>query len=207
MALSAKHQIFIDEYVGCWNATDAYLVAYPKASREAARRAGSRLLTNVDIASAISERVAERAMGKDEVVDRLAAQARGSMGDFAKVNDQGQPYFDLAAAQQARKLGLIKKLKVKTRTFQETYYDLEAEDFSKRDVAEAHFEFELYDAQSALTLIGRHHGIFKDKVEINHSGNVGFNADEAAQAERELKEFDEQRSRATSGTDPAAATD
>lgn len=203
MALSAKHSIFIDEYVGSWNATDAYLVAYPKASREAARRAGSRLLTNVDIAAAISERVAERAMGKDEVVDRLAAQARGSMGDFAKVNDAGQPYFDLAAAQKARKMGLIKKLKVKTRTYQETYLDPEAAEFEKRDVTETQFEFELYDAQSALTLIGRHHGIFKDKVEVNHSGNVSFNADEAAQAQRELDEFNKQRGR----SDPAAATD
>lgn len=195
MALSAKHQIFIDEYVGCWNATDAYLVAYPKASREAARRAGSRLLTNVDIASAISERVAERAMSQHEVLDRLAEQARGSMGDFLITSQNGDVQVDVAKAQS--KAHLIKKV-TQRRTIRTT---------EKAETEETVLTFELYDAQSALTLIGRHHGIFKDKVEINHSGNVGFNADEAAQAERELKEFDEQRSRATGGTDPAAATD
>lgn len=203
VAISPKHQVFVEAYLRTWNATDAYQEAYPKANRATARANGATLLANTSIAEVISSRIADRAMGKDEVLDRLAGQARGSMGDFAKVNEQGQPYFDLAAAQEAHKLGLIKKLKVKTRSFQETYYDLEEEDFAKRDVTETNFEFELYDAQSALTLIGRHHGIFKDKVDVNVSGNVGFNADEAARAEKELKEFDEQRSRG----DSAAATD
>lgn len=200
MALSPKHKVFIDAYIKTWNVTDAYCAAYPKSSREAARANGARLIANDSIAEEIAERITERSMGQHEVLDRLAEQARGSMGDFARVNDEGQPYFDLAAAQQARKLGLIKKLKVKTRAFQETYLDPEAAEFAKRDVTETNFEFELYDAQAALTLIGRHHGIFKDKVEINHSGNVGFNADEAAQAESELKEFNEQRSRDNQAT-------
>lgn len=193
MGLSPKHQLFVEEYLATWNATEAYSRVYPKSSRDAARANGARLIANDSIAAEIRTRIEERSMGKDEVLDRLGLQARGSMGDFAKVNEQGQPYFDLAAAQQGRKMGLIKKLKVKTRTYEETYLDPETAEFDKRDVSETQFEFELYDAQSALTLLGRHHGIFVDKVDVNHSGSIDFSADEAAQAERELKEFDKQR--------------
>jgi len=46
---------FIKEYIkNGGNATEAYMVAYPKANRETARRNGSKLLTQTDIIGEIS---------------------------------------------------------------------------------------------------------------------------------------------------------
>lgn len=188
MALSAKHEAFVEAYLKKWNATEAYLQVYPKSSRVAARANGARLIANDSIAEEIAARIAERAMDKDEVIDRLAAQARGSMGDFLTTSEDGGVRLDIGKAQD--KAHLIKKV-TQRRTVRTT---------EKGETEETVLSFELHDAQAALTLIGRHHGIFKDKVDVNLSGNVGFNADEAAQAERELKEFNERRSRGDSAT-------
>lgn len=57
--LNPSQEKFIDEYLIDLNATRAYKATYPDASEESARRAGSRLLTNVDIKKVLSERLKE----------------------------------------------------------------------------------------------------------------------------------------------------
>lgn len=52
--LSGPRQNFCEGIVAGKNATDAYVAAYPKITPEAARRAGSRLLTIGDITSEIA---------------------------------------------------------------------------------------------------------------------------------------------------------
>lgn len=72
MALNHKRQKFVEEYLKCWNAT------------EAARRAGyahpntqgPRLLVNVCVKNLITERLDELHMSADEVLERLARIAR-----------------------------------------------------------------------------------------------------------------------------------
>ena len=49
MALTDKQKKFCEEFLKDFNATDAYVRAGYKSSREGARKSGSRLLTNVDI--------------------------------------------------------------------------------------------------------------------------------------------------------------
>lgn len=56
MALTDKQQRFVDEYMIDMNATAAYLRAGYNCTEEAARRAASRLLTNVDVMSEIGQR-------------------------------------------------------------------------------------------------------------------------------------------------------
>jgi len=54
--LPEKQKIFCREYIYDWNATRSYLVAYPDVkSPEVARASASRLLTNVNVQSFISE--------------------------------------------------------------------------------------------------------------------------------------------------------
>lgn len=55
MALTDKQKSFVNEYMKDMNAAAAYRSVY-KCSEEAARRAASRLLTNVDIQSEIGQR-------------------------------------------------------------------------------------------------------------------------------------------------------
>ena len=78
--MTKKQKIFADEYLIDLNATRAYRVAYPSVKKdETAKSAGSRMLTNVNVAKYISERMQERQqrteVTQDMVVKELAAIA------------------------------------------------------------------------------------------------------------------------------------
>lgn len=150
VGLSAKHRVFVEEYLKTWNATDAYCAAYPKSSRESARRDGSRLLTNADIADAIRQRIAERTMQADEVLLRLAEHARGDIVDFLAVSEGGDVAFDISKA--PTKTHLIKRV-TQRKTIRTT---------EKSQIEEVVLTFELHDAQAALVHIGKHHRLFTD---------------------------------------------
>lgn len=142
--ITNKQQAFVDAYLRCLNATEAAR----EASYAHPNKQGPRLLVNVGIARAIAAAMAERAMSANEVLDRLAAQARGSFEDFLDEENS----LDLAKARQDGKLGLIKKL-----TVRQTRYGTET-------------AIELHDQQGALHLLGKAHGLFTDRTE--HTGDV-----------------------------------
>lgn len=146
MALTNKQRAFIDEYFHDWNATQAAIRA--GYSEKTAYSSGQRLLKHVEIAAEIERRISERSMSADEVLQRLGDQARGTVADFVDVAGR-LAIINLEKAEEAGKLHLIKKLKYN---------------------AQGTPEIELYDAQAALQLLGRHYGLFTDKVE--HSGEV-----------------------------------
>jgi hypothetical protein len=146
MALTAKRQAFVDAYLTTWNASEAARVA----GYAAPGQQGHRLLKDVEISEEIQRRVADRAMTADEVLIRLAAQARGSMDDFVSFREGVKlPLLDLEKAHQAGKFGLVKKLK---------YTD------------QGGIEFELYDAQAALVQLGKVHKLFVEKQELTGEG-------------------------------------
>lgn len=169
MALSPKHRVFCEEYIKTWNATDAYLAAYPKSSRDAARRNGSRLMTNDDIRAEIDRHVAERTMPASEVLMRLTEQARSDYAAYVMSNGT----VDIAKMVQDGKAHLIKGIK-------ETQH--------ARNI-------EFYDAQAALVHIGKHHRLFADKLDVNVSGSTAISADDRANAEKELKEWQQSQQR------------
>ena len=145
MALTAKQQAFVTENLISWNATQASLAA--GYSETSARVIGHENLTKPDIQAEIKRRVSERAMSADEVLVRLAAQARGDMSDFVSFRPGVKlPILDLAKAAEAGKFGLVKKLKY---------------------TADGAVEFELYDAQAALVQLGKAHKLFTEKQEIS----------------------------------------
>jgi phage terminase small subunit len=167
MALSAKQRAFIDEYLRCWNATDAYQAVYPKSSREAARAHAARLVANGNISAEIQHRIAERAMSAEEVLDRLAEQARAEYSAYLTPDGA----VDFARLIADGKGHLVKGIK---------------------DTAQGR-NIEFHDAQAALVHIGKHHKLFIDKVEVEHSGSVEITADERAQAAKELEEWNKQK--------------
>lgn len=139
MALTDRQQVFVEEYLSTWNATEAARragYAYPNVQ-------GSRMLVNASIAEEIKSRIAEKAMTADEVLIRLAEQARAEQSQY--LTSQG---VDLESLIRDGKGHLVKSIK---RT---QYGD----------------NIEFYDAQAALVHIGKHHGLFTDKVE--HGGTV-----------------------------------
>lgn len=135
--LNAKRRVFIEEYLRCWNATEAAR----RAGYKQPHSQGPRLLGNVEVQAAKDARIAERAMGADEVLHRLAEQARGDIGEILR--DDGS--IDLAGAKAAGKTRLLKSI----------------------SDTNAGLRVEMYDAQAALQLLGRHHRLFNDNLTLN----------------------------------------
>lgn len=165
MALTPLQTNFINEYLIDFNATRAAERAGYQGNDNVLAVTGHDLLRNPKISEAIQTRLQEKAMLADEVLTRLAEHARGNMNDFVRFDDNGNPTFDLQAASTDGKLSLAKKLKVKTRRWNEPYFDNTSDEIEQREVTETAIEFELYDAQAALVHIGKHHKLFTDKVE------------------------------------------
>src|SRR3990172_7601363 len=106
-----KQWAFIEEYLQCFNATEAAKRA--GYSERTARQQGSRLLSNVDISEEIKQRLDERAVRADEILQRLSDMARADLGDFMDIESMS---FQISL-EKAKELGLthlIKKLKQKT---------------------------------------------------------------------------------------------
>lgn len=144
MALTAKEQKFIEEYLKSGNRTQAVINAgYKAANRQRASEIGYQLLQKTPVFEAIQVRLQESAMSANEVLMRLAAHARGDLAEFAGVED-------LSGLKDHPRSFLIKKLK-KTVTR-----------FPKGDEV-VHTEIEIHDPQSALLNLGKNHGLFTDK--------------------------------------------
>lgn len=149
----------MNEYLTCFNATEAYVRVYPNASRESAGRLGSKLLKNVEIAQEIDDRLSEDAMRPAEVLKRIAEHARGDMGEY--IGEGGD--FDLAAMRRAKRTKLLHKFKRTVRSGVSP---------AGGEWEESRIEVELYDAQAALVQLGKHHKLFTDKIE--HDGEINI---------------------------------
>lgn len=165
MDLTSKQQLFVSHYVDCWNGTLAAERAGYKGDRNTLGVVAHQNLRNPKIAAAIEQHI-ESIMPAGEVLTLLADQARGSMADFIDVDTNT---LDLQKAAQAGKLHLVKKF---TRVDTET---------------SSRVSIEIHDAQSALGLLGKHHGLFKEVIDVH------FNPGELT---------DEQLARIAAGEDP-----
>lgn len=150
--LNKAQQVFVSEYLKCFNGTEAYSIAYPRANRDSARANAAKLLANASIKAEIDARLAEVHMSADEALKLMADIARGDIGDF--VNDFGG--VDILKAREAGKTRLIKKIKTRTITINGKQED--------KEVVEE--EVELYPADAALRDILKIHGKYKDTIQL-----------------------------------------
>ncbi|WP_110513729.1 terminase small subunit [Herpetosiphon llansteffanensis] len=174
-ALTAKQRRFVDEYLVDFNATQAAIRA--GHSQRSASSIGSENLRKPEIQTEINRRL-DSIMPKAEILGRLAQQARSTMQDFffigmeertiekrriqISVDDKGRQgqevileeteekamrpavYLSLVKAQNLGKMHLIKK------------YSLGPKGES----------IELYNAQDALTTLGKYHAMWVDRAEV-----------------------------------------
>lgn len=147
--MTEKQNIFADEYLIDLNATRAYKSVYKNIKNdEVARKAGSRLLTNVDIQKYIADRMRERQkrmeITQDRVLEEVAAIAFARATDYAEVKGECVRIKDTDSLtdQQIKAIAGIKEGKFG-------------------------IELKLNDKEKALELLGRHLGMFKDKVEVS----------------------------------------
>ena len=171
--MTEKQKIFADEYLIDLNATRAYRVAYPSVKKdETAKSAGSRMLTNVNVAKYISERMQERMqrteVTQDMVVKELAAIAFARATDYVEIRSNGvcstvviKPTTDLSD-QQIRAIAGIKE-------------------------GANGIEIKLNDKEKALELLGRHLGMWNDKIKVD--GEVTTNNPFEGLTTEELKKL------------------
>lgn len=147
--LNDRQTAFVNAYLANgFNATRAAIEA--GYSEKTARQQAVRLLTNVYIAAAVKQGLTEYAMPAQEVLARLADQARSTMEDF--LDESGD--IDLKKAREQGRLHLI-KAKSKTTTL---YGGSE--------------RIELYSAQSALEILAKHHALLTENVNLSGEVNV-----------------------------------
>lgn len=160
MGLTSKQQLFLAEYLLDMNATQAAIRA--GYSQRSATQIGQRLLLKDDISTAIQQKIAEKAMKADEVLEKLTDIARGDMGDFMDISSMAYQ-LDL---HKAKELGLTKLIrKVKQRTITHVEKDGTEEETN-------HIEVELLDPLRALEMLAKYHGLLVDKHEIKTTGPV-----------------------------------
>lgn len=151
--MTTKQKIFADEYLVDLNATRAYKVAYPSVKKEeTAAAAAARLLRNVKVSEYISERMEERQkrteVTQDRVVQELAAIAFARATDYVTIRANGPAAIvaiksteDLSE-EQVRAIAGIKE-------------------------GANGIEIKLNDKEKALELLGRHLGMWNDKLNLN----------------------------------------
>lgn len=152
--LTAKQKRFIEEYLIDLNATQAAIRA--GYSPDTAKEIGCENLTKLNIKNEIDKAIAQRSrrtgISQDRVLRELAKIAFVNPSD---VINFGQATVKNSASEDD--LATIASVKVKT-------IPTEDGDIEEREV-------KLYDKLKALDLIGKHLGMFKDKVEVN--GDMG----------------------------------
>ncbi len=158
--MTAKQRRFCDEYLIDLNATQAAIRAgySPKTANEQ----GARLLANVSVQEAIAKAMAERSkrtgISQDRVIQELAR--------IAFVNQQNviNPE-DASVKEDATEddLACIQSVKVKTM------------DGAKGKLVER--EVRLNDKMKALELLGKHLGMFKDKLEVDADMDLNITID------------------------------
>lgn len=158
--LTSKERLFVEEYLNCWNASEAARRA--GYSAKSAYQSGCANMKKPNILRAIEARVAERAIKADEVLARLAEQARFDANEF--LSETGE--VDMKSA---KKRGLGKFIKrLKTQSGEHSAIDIE-----------------FVDTQGALALLGKHLKLFTDKTEI--SGGVAIKTDLSAMSNEQLE--------------------
>ena len=159
--LTAKQQRFCDEYLIDLNATQAAIRAGYKRSDYTDTNA-NKLLENTRIAETIEKAMAERSkrtgINQDRVIQELARIA------FVNASDVIDPE-DASVRPDATEddLACIQSVKVKT-------MDGEKGSSIEREV-------KLNDKMKALELLGKHLGMFKDKIELESDMELNINMD------------------------------
>ena len=154
--MTKKQKRFVEEYLIDLNATQAAIRA--GYSPHTAKDIGCENLAKPNIAAAISQAMAERSrrtgINQDRVLQELARIG------FAKITDIVDPETaKIRPDASDDDLACIQSIKIKPNEFG-----------TEREV-------KLYDKKSALVDLGKHLGLFKDKLELNGDMDLNITID------------------------------
>lgn len=152
--LTKKQEVFISEYLSCFNGAEAARRAGYSENR--ARITASELLADSNISEQIKARLAEVHMSADEALKLTADIARGDVSQY--INTFGGIDID-----KIRHNGRLVK-KIRTRTITKIGKTDTDEDTEITDT-----EIELYPADTAIYNILKVHGKFTERVDLSNS--------------------------------------
>lgn len=151
--MTEKQKRFADEYLIDLNATRAYRAVYTRVKNDSTAAVNaSKLLRNTNVSAYIEKRMAERSkrteVKQDDVINELAKIGFAQITDYVKIEDEGgyckvviKPTDELPAD----KVGAIAGIKEGANGI----------------------EIKMNDKTKALELLGRHLGMFTDKLQLN----------------------------------------
>lgn len=181
---------FCDEYLIDLNATRAYKVAYSRCKKdETANVNGSKLLRNTKVQEYISKKQKEiekrTEVTQDMVIKELAAIAFSKASDYAKLKKMKRnvPVFDgedIVDYKEEEYTGI---------EFTPTDELSEEQKKALAGIKEGKFGIQVdsCDKVKALELLGKHLGMFKEKVTID--GNVNTNNPFSGMSIEELRKI------------------
>ena len=178
MSLSPKQAAFVREYLKDFNATRAAIAA--GYSEKTADQQGSRLLKNVKVKAAIDAKLQKADLKSDITVQRVLVELAklafsdprdlyredGSLKSVTELDD------DAAASLSSLEVVTLAKKQQSA-----------GDDDKPAPALELH-KLKRWDKTKALELIGRHLGMFKDKVEVTGASEL---ADAIEAARRRAK--------------------
>lgn len=182
MALTDKQRCFVDEYLVDLNATQAATRA--GYSARTANEQGARLLANVSVAAAVAEAQKQRSERTGITADRVLAElAKIGFSDIRKAVSWKTEAVEAPVEERLEPQPHGGALKRSEATEVRSVVEVIASGLIDDDTAAAISEIsqtdkgglkiKLHDKRAALVDIGRHLGMFKEKVE--HSGAINLN--------------------------------
>ncbi len=162
--LNEKQIRFIEAMLIEPDAKAAYIAAGYKARGSAAEANASRLLRNDKVKNALqaarNARAERTEITADKVLKELALIGFSNMADYAKWAGEGAYFYDSddLTREQAAAVAEVSSKKTTRKTQNDD------------DVETVEIKLKLHDKKGALVDIGRHLGMFTDKLE--HSGKI-----------------------------------
>lgn len=154
--LNDKQKRFCEEYIIDLNATQAAIRA--GYSAKTANEQAGRLLVNVSVQEFIAELKAERS-------DRLQITADDVLKEFWSIaQDDVKNYLSFKMEDEKIKVEVKDSATINTKNIQEISLGKDGQ-----------FKFKLYARDAALVNVGRHLGMFKDKLDTTTDFNVNMN--------------------------------
>lgn len=168
--MTDKQKRFCDEYLIDFNATRAYKTVYTSCKKEdSARKAGSRLLTNVDIKNYIEEMSEEKQketkITQQMVLDELAKIAFFNIKDIYNENGTLKQINELDD-NTAKAISSVKVLQRAGSMKINIDSDRKDEEVPIEHIPEQIIQIRTNDKKGALELLGKHLGMFKERVDF-----------------------------------------
>ena len=179
--LTRKQQVFIDEYLKCFNASEAARRA--GYSEKTAYSIGQENLNKPELKAIIDARLAEIHMSADEALQIMEQQARADIGTFFRLVEEWTffplPTYDILGAKEVvddadeknpktRISYFCRHVVLDTDKLVDPQYSHLLREFS--DSPKNGLSIKLHDKQHAARDILKMHGKFTDKLDITSGG-------------------------------------